>query len=85
MEQKQDFTHETTAVSSSQMPCEKKEKKKKTHTSTTSNTFVTGFIVSLTVMNAETTTFSDLPRKNVNIVKNLNYTQGLIAKSILVF
>lgn len=26
MEQKQDFTHETTAVSSSQMPCEKKEK-----------------------------------------------------------
>ena len=36
-------------------------------------------------MNAETTTFSDLPRKNVNIMKNLNYTQGLIAKSILVF
>ena len=33
IEQKQDFTHETTAVSSSQMPCEKKKKKKKhTHT-----------------------------------------------------
>ena len=46
---------------------------------------VNGFIVSLTVINAETTSLSDLPKKNVNIVKNLNYTQGLDTKSISVF
>lgn len=41
--------------------------------------------LSLTVINAETTSLSDLPKKNVNIVKNLNYTQGLATKSISVF
>lgn len=46
---------------------------------------VNGFIVSLIVINAETTSLSDLPKKNVNIVKNLNYTLGLDMKRISVF
>ena len=40
IEQKQDFTHETTAVSSSQMPC---EKKKNTHTHTPTHTQIDYF------------------------------------------